>query len=379
MATEKSRKRGHHEGSIYQRRDGRWTAAVTVPGTGKRRYVYGATRREVREQLTKLMADIQRGIPVHADKQTVQEYLDAWLEHSKRGKVRPTTYTRISGIVRNHINPRIGHTRLQALTPQQVEQLLNDARAAGLSSRTVQYLHAVLRNALNQAVRWGLVPRNVASLVRPPQAVHQPIQPWTAEQARQFIATVRDERLEALYVLALTTGLRQGEVLGLRWEDIDLDAGALTVNGQLQKFDRKLHWVPTKTAKSKRTIVIPAVALTSLRAHHDRQRLKTARGQQPKGYVFTTRDGKPLMARNVYRRFLELSAQAGLPRIRFHDLRHTAATLMLAQGVDPRTIMEILGHSQISLTLNTYSHVLDSMKQSAAHRLNALLDDQEAA
>jgi len=378
MGAEKNRRRGHHEGSIYQRKDGRWTAAVTVPGTGKRRYVYGSTRREVSEQLTSIMADIQHGLPVHADKQTVQEYLNGWLEHSKRGKVRPTTYTRISGIVRNNINPYIGQTRLQALTPQQVEYLLNEASAAGLSSRTVQYIHAVLRNALNQALHWGQVQRNVASLVRPPQAVHQPIQPWTAEQARQFITAVQHERLRSLFVLSLTTGLRQGEVLGVRWEDIDLDAGTLTVNGQLQKFDGKLQWVPTKTVKSKRTIVIPAVALTALQAHHDRQRSEAA-CNKPTGYVFTTRDGKPLMARNVYRRFLELSEQAGLPRIRFHDLRHTAATLMLAQGVDPRTIMEILGHSQISLTLNTYSHVLGSMKQSAADKINALLNEPEAA
>ena len=373
-------RRGQGEGSIYQRADGRWVGSVTIgyeDGKQKRKSFYGKTRKEVKEKLTTAVADQQRGLPVAFDERlTLGTFLDEWLEHSVKPSVRPSTYKSYSGLVRLHLKPVLGHHRLTKLEPQHVQRFMNRKLKSGLSPRTVDYCRAVLRRALNQALRWGHVPRNVATLVDPPRAKRPEIQPLTPDEARALLDAVAGDRLEALYAVALAVGLRKGEALGLRWDDVDLEAGTLSVRKQLQRVDGKLQLVDLKTDRSRRTITLPSISVDALRRHRVRQleeRLVAGRRWSDSGLVFTTTIGTPIDARNLSRWFHEHRERAGIRRVRFHDLRHTCATLLLVQGVHPRVVMDILGHSQISLTLDTYSHVIPSLQAEAAEKMDALL------
>jgi integrase len=275
-----------------------------------------------------------------------------------------------------HIIPELGRTRLEQLTPAHVQHLLNEKTRSGLSPRSVAHIRAVLRNALNQALRWGLVTRNVAALAEPP---HQPrvlVNPLTAEQARTLLETCQEDDFGPLFAAALSTGMRQGELLALRWEDIDFDRNTVSVRRALQRVDGKLTFVEPKSESSRRTITVPSIAMAAFRAQRTRQReqrLLAGSSWEDWGLVFTSSKGTPLDGSNVTKRLQKLLAQAGLPRQRFHDLRHGCASLLLAAGVPPRTIMGMLGHSQISLTLNVYSHLSPSLERDAADALDRVL------
>ena len=229
---------------------------------------------------------------------------------------------------------------------------------------------------MGQANRWGLVARNVAKLVDPPRQVRHEIQPLSVDEARVLLDAAQTDRLGALYSVALAMGLRQGEALGLRWRDVDLDLGMLQVTYQLQRINGEAKLVEPKTRLSRRSLALPATILLALREHRQRQleeRLLAGRRWVESGLVFTSTIGTPLDGTNVTKSFQRLLARAGLPKRRFHDLRHSCATLLLVQNVAPRVVMEVLGHSQISLTMNTYSHVLPTLKREAADQMDALL------
>ena len=249
-------------------------------------------------------------------------------------------------------------------------------RAAGQSTRSVGIIHATLRAALNEALRLGEVQRNVATLVRPPRNSPKPIQPFSPAEARTFLKAIQGDRLEALYVLAIATGLREAEVLGLRWKDLDLDEAMLSVRFTLQRLDHAYQLVEPKTRQSRRTIAIPAIAVSALKSHRVRQaeeRLEVGKGWNDLDLVFTTAKGQPLYGTVVYGRFKRILKAAGLRPQRFHDLRHCYATLLLVQEVHPRLVMETLGHSEIGVTMNCYSHVLAEMKREPANLMDALL------
>jgi integrase len=419
-----SKKRGQREGSIYQRKkDGRWVGSIDLGWQGGRRarkYIYGPTQDSVVDRMADARKEAKDGTLVLDERQTVGDFLNRWLQDCARPKVRPTTLRRYADLIRLHIAPEIGGVPLAKLTAQRVQSFLNQkcgATAAstahsgrpapsGLSPRSVQHLHAVLRVALGQALRWGLVARNVATLVSPPRAPHKDVQPFSPEEARQFLETVSGDRLEALYTVALACGLRQGEALGLWWEDVNGDAGTLTVRRQLQRIailapaaepatatdsgalpsttakkpakkpKTALRLVEPKTKRSRRTIALPNIVVKALRAHRVRQlqeRLLAGSRWQDTGFVFTTTIGTPLDARNVQDGFKAVLRKAGLRSQRFHDLRHGAASLLLAQGVAARGVMEILGHSQIGITLNLYSHVMPELLRDAAQKMDAIL------
>ncbi len=365
-------KRGQNEGSIFRRKDGRWAATVSLGyqnGRRLRKSFYGETRREVQERLTQALRDQQLGLPIAIERQTVGQFLQNWLIESVKPSVRPKTYNSYEQLIRLHLAPALGRTPLQKLAPQHVQAFLNAKLAFGLSPRTVQYLRATLRCALNQALRWGLVARNVAALVDSPQVKRHEIQTLDPHQARVFLNAVKGNRLEALYSVALALGLRQGEALALRWADVDFGNATIRVQAALQRIDGKLQLVEPKTAQSRRTINLPATVETALREHRVRQledRLASGGRWQESDLVFTTAFGSPLDGRTVTKQFQRILERAGLPRIRFHDLRHTCASLLLAQGVHPRAVMETLGHSQISLTMNTYSHVMPALRKEVA-------------
>lgn len=371
-------RRGNGEGTIYKRKDGRYEARYTVQTvTGpKRKTLYGRTRAEVAEKLTKEMADRDSGLVFDSKNLSLSAYLNRWLNDSVRDNVKQNTYESHEYFVRRHIVPTLGHFKLRNLTPAHVQRLYRDKLDSGLSSRTVELVHTTLRKALNQAVKWELVPRNVADAAQAPRPKKREIRPLTLEQVRVLLNTTRGDRLEALYVLAISAGLREGELLGLRWEDVDIDRGVLRVRQQLTRTRDGLSFTAPKRGKS-RSVQLTPDATQALKSHRKRQleeRLGSAGLWQDSGLVFTTGKGTPLDVANLtYRSFRPLLERAGLPRIRFHDLRHTFATLMLSNNEHPKVVQEMLGHATITQTMDTYSHVLPNMQEQAASRLGALL------
>ncbi len=301
----------------------------------------------------------------------------SWLETSVKPRVRPLTYAGYKINVEKHLVPTLGKIPLDQLTPLHVQEMINGRLAAGLSGKSVAYMHQVLRTALGLATRWDLVSRNVARLVDPPRIERKPINPFTPDEAREFLGAVRGHRLEALFSVALALGLRQGEALGLRWDDVDYVAGTLSVRYQLQRIEGKLTLVPPKTKRSTRTLVMPTMIVDRLREHEKRQvseKLWAGSKWQESGLVFANRFGGPTQARRVIEQFHQALAEAGIRRVRFHDLRHSCATLLLVQGVSPRVVMDVLGHSEIALTMNVYSHVVPELQREAAQRMQAILE-----
>ncbi|MEA2512758.1 MAG: hypothetical protein QOJ59_2245 [Thermomicrobiales bacterium] len=372
-------RRAHGEGSIYQRRDGRWTAYLRdgyKNGKPHKKYVYGATQREVRKKLESLKRDLAQGLPVDFERQTVGQFLDRWLVDVVRSRVRPKTYESYEMHIRRHLKPQLGHHQLTKLAPDHVQAMMNEQLASGLSPRTANYTRSILRSALNQAVRWGHVARNVAKLTDPARERRTEVRPLTPEQARAFLDAARGHRLEALFTVALAIGLRQGEALGLRWEDVDLDAGLLRVRHTLQKLEGEWQFVETKTERSRRTINLPPVSVTALREHRLRQDQERSIAGPKWGnfnLVFPSSRGTPLDGSNVTHRLQRLLEESRLPRQRFHDLRHCCASLLLVQKVPMRVVMEILGHSQIALTMNLYSHVMPALEHEAARLMDEIL------
>ena len=390
-----TRKRGNGEGSIsrHPKRD-LWMARYTVetPNGTKRRTVYGKTRKEVRDKLAKALADRADGLIFDDENMTVGEYVTRWLEDSAKGDLAPRTYGNYRLQVRRHIVPAIGRVKLAKLNPAHVQSLYAKKLRDGLKPSSVRYIHAVLRRALEQAVRWNLIPRNPAAVVDPPKVRQEEIKSLDPGQARQFLRTAgeADDGLEALYVLSLTAGLRMGEALGLKWSDIDLDAGTLRVNRQLQRTRRdedrgapgRLVFSEPKNA-SRRTVDLPQTALAALKRHHKKQleeKLKAGGAYEDDGLVFATAKGTPLDAQNVVNRhFKPLLRSAGLPAIRWHDLRHSCFTLLLSRGVHPKYVQHLAGHASIQLTLDRYSHWMPSMGKHTASAMDEALEDRDEA
>jgi integrase len=322
------------------------------------------------------LGEIRRGEPVINDDRSVGTFLEQWLAETAKVKVRPSTFVSYEGIIRLHLLPDLGKIQLRKLAPGHIQRILNRKLRQGLSPRRVQYVHAVLRHALNHAVRWQIISRNPATLVDTPRVPVKEVEPLSAEQALNLLEAARGDRLEALYTVALSLGLRQGEALGLRWQDVELDRAQLHVRGALQRVDGAFTFVEPKTRRSRRTLALPGPVVGKLREHRAKQiqdRLLAGGKWQESGLIFTSRTGRPLDGTNVTTSFQRLLARAGLPRKRFYDLRHSCATLLLVQGVPARVVMEILGHSQIGLTLNTYTHVLPELQLEAARRMGDFL------
>ena len=317
-------------------------------GRRRRKQVYGRTRKEVRDQITKLLTDQQFGLPISTERQTVGQFLEHWLESSARPRLRPRTFAGYKTIVSQHLIPVLGKTQLRKLTPQHVQQMLIAKTNEGLAPRTVGGIRAVLRTALTQALKWRLVAWNVAVPVDLPRASRPQFRVLEPRQAQELLRVAADHRLGPLFSVALAVGLRLGESLGLAWGDVDLSARTLRVRRALQRFDGKLRFVEPKSESSNRRVALPESAVDVLRRHRVRQkteRLLAGERWRETGLVFTTTIGTPLDGRNVRKAFRELLDAAELPPMRIHDLRHTCASLLLAQGVHPRVVMETLGHS----------------------------------
>ncbi len=375
------RKRGNGEGGIGRRKNGGWYAQYYVPaadGGRRRRTISGKTRVEVAKKLAKAIADLDDGLVYDAGTLTVGEYLDRWLRDSVRDTVKDSTFASYRQLVGTHVKPALGRVKLEKLSSTHVRGLLRQNLDAGLSPRTVQYVRFVLRRALDGAVADRLIPRNPAADARAPQVRREEMKPLSPAQARVFLEAARDDRLHALYVLAVHCGLRQGELLGLRWEDVDAEAGTLGVQRTLVGTeDGTPVFGSPKTRRSRRRIRLTSGAARALTRHRKRQleeRMALAGSWRDQGLVFATAIGTPLSRHNLVRRsFKLLLKRCGLPEVRFHDLRHTCATLLLSRGQHPKLVQELLGHSTIAITLDTYSHVLPGMGDGLADAMDDAL------
>lgn len=369
--------RGKHEGCIYKitrRGKPKWRVQLTLEN-GKRSQREFRAEREAIRYLHDANHRKARGLRAADSDQKLRVFLrSVWLPAMKQ-TIRASTFESYSQIVENHLIPGLGEVPLSKLTPQKVTAFLTDRHENG--TRSAEHLRRVLRNALGFAMRHELIFRNVASLASCPKKEPKPPKFLTVDEAKRFLSAVKGHRLEALYAVALACGLRFSEALGLSWEDVNLDARTLTVRKQLGRRGKGFSAPKSKSAL--RTVPIPGFAVEALKDHRLRQELqhRPLAGSRWKetGLVFTSTIGTPCEGRNVRRDLYRILRENGLPAIRFHDLRHSCATLLLAQGVDPRTIMQILGHSQITLTLQTYSHVLPTLTQDAADKMNGLLAD----
>ena len=374
-----TQRRGHGEGSITKRKDGRWFGRVDLGWQGGKRRsksVYGKTRREVAEKLQKAQETKRKGLPVVGETQTVEQFLMDWLEKTVKIKTRVRTHETYEVSLRLHILPYLGKVRLSDLSPQRVQTWLGDLDQAGVSAGVRFNARAVLRSALNQAMKWELISRNAAALVDAPSVSRDEIQPLDQTQVRRLLAVCASHRLGSVFTVAVALGLRLGEVLGLRWADIDLEKRELRVRQTLQRQKGRVAFGEPKSKRSRRTLPLPIVAAEALKAHRTRQlqeRLLAGSRWHDSGLVFTSTIGTSADDRNVRRAWKELLASADLPYVRIHDLRHTAATLLLTQGVHPRVVMETLGHSQIGVTLDTYSHVLPVLQREAADEMDKAL------
>jgi integrase len=381
MATRRG-KRGNGEGSIYQDADGRWRSVVDLgyrEGRRSRKYLSGATRNEVATKLRRILDEHEAGLEINTNGHapTIETWLNHWLDNIAVQKVRPSTLVGYRGYVRNRIIPTIGRHRIDKLRPEHLERFYAELIAEGLSPATIRQVHRITSRALKVAVQRGRLRHNVATLVELPPVIQHEIEPLTAEQARAVLATARGRRNAARWSVALAMGLRQGEALGLMWDAIDLDAGTITVRQALQrKPGGGLVMVPPKSRAGRRVIPMPAQLTEALRAQkvsQSSERLAAGPAWTDVGMVFATPFGKPIDPRNDYREWRQLLRDAGVPPARLHDARHTAATLLLTQGVPARVVMEILGHSQISLTLGTYTHVVPELARDAANRMGEAL------
>ncbi|MFE7610931.1 site-specific integrase [Streptomyces celluloflavus] len=364
-------------GTVTQRKDGRFQAAVYVlqpDGTRARKYAYGQTWTECDTKRRDLLAKADSGTPVPTRSAKLAEWLPYWLEEIVKPQRKRTTAAKYETHIRLYLVPYLGKKTLEKLSVRDVRTAL--ARISKASApATAKESHRVLRSALSAACREELIVRNVVKLVEAPKVDTYEGQLWTLEQTLAFILATRRDPLYAAFMLAVGLGLRRGEIVGLRWQDIDLDSRTVQIRKQRQRVRGEYYEDDTKNRR-KRTLPLPLLCVAPLRWQRLRQaamRDKAGAGWHASDLVFTTRTGQPVEGSNVLRSFHRLTAKAGLPRIRVHDARHGAATLLAAGNVHPRVAMEILGHSKISVTMDIYTHVPDALKREAVAHMDRML------
>lgn len=383
-----TKRRCKGEGTIIHRPDGRYMGQITIHG--KKLTFYSKKQQEVKEWLDKVKYESKNGLLVKPQKITVSAWLDTWLNDYMKLHLRPSTFENYKLMVEVHIKPSIGHYLLQELRAEHLQKFYNkklisgrkDGKQGGLSIRMVRYIHCLIHSALEQALKNNLVARNVSKATKLPGKVKHEFQPLTAEQIQKFLETAKNERLYTAFLLEFWTGLRRGELLGLRWKDIDFKKHIIHVKQSLTFAGSKLIFQQPKTAKSSRSIPIPESIIHELKAHKNRQnqeRLLIGEGYKDNDLIFCQVDGRPLNPRNFIRTFKRILKKAGLPtEVRFHDCRHSFASMLLQLNEHPKVVQELLGHSTISTTLDIYSHVLPETKKAAINKLETLLKTVQA-
>ena len=369
-----TKRRGRGEGSItYRSEKDCWQGVVTIgydaQGKRKRRVVYGPTRQAVQDKLTRLQGQKLDGTLGELCKLRVGEYLDQWLENTALRTVRRTSYNAYETLVRCHIKPYLGGVRLIQLTPSHIDALLSQLNKKGASLTRQRKVFSGLRRALNHAVKRGLIMRNVCLSVEAPKVEVKEMHPLTQEEAQRFLRAAESDRLYALYVLALTVGVRQGELFGLEWKDVDFDERTIFIRRTLNESSGQFVSGPPKTKRGTRRVRMPQVAVDALLEHRKRMLVEG----HASGLVFCDHLGGPIRRQNMQRRsFKTLLKQADCPDVRFHDLRHTYATLALSHGVPIRVVSDTMGHSRSSITIDVYAHALPSHERLSADKMDAV-------
>lgn len=378
----KRRPRAHGTGSVFQRKDRKgkqWVAQIILED-GKTRQRYFNTQGEAATALNEMLYEQRQGTLITAKDQTVKQHLERWIEIHKT-RIRWSTYLNYRRVIDKHLLPTLGHLTLQKVSARDLDALYARKLEEGLSPIRIRSIHMVMRMALKQAVRWRLISRNVSDDVTPPRdtQLHER-QTLTPVQARKLLAAAKGHRLEAMLTLALASGMRRGELLALRWKDTDFEKRSLSIRRSVNRLPGGHRETEPKTASGKRHIILPQFVIEALQQHRVRQkeaRLKAGPAWEENDLVFCNIYGRFLNSQSLFVLFSSLLKKAGLPHMRFHDLRHSAATILLAMGVSAKVVQELLGHSNISLTLNVYGHVLPSMQQDAMDKLDDLYAQKE--
>ena len=370
------------QGSIKQRSKGSWRLRYDGPpdASGKRTQVsetVRGTRKDADAVLRERLTTIERGTFMPKRKETVGTFLERWLEIYAASNTTLRTQQGYRGVITRYIIPAFGGVLLQSLRPDHIQALYSGLLGRGLSPRTVLHVHRVLRGALSQALKWGVVIRNVADAATPPRPERAETIMWGRDTVREFLEVSRQSRFHELYQLALLTGMRRSELVGLKWDQVDLPGKKLAVVATLQHITgRGLVEGKPKTAKSRRSIAFTVTVVDLLRTVRSKQierRLAAGPAWQEGGHVFSQADGSPVDPDAVTKDFSHLVRRAGLPRLTLHGLRHAHATLLLAAGAHPKVVSERLGHSNIAVTMDTYSHVLPGIQEAAAASLDEYL------
>ena len=362
-----------------------WYARVTLTDeTGKRRDIWrkGENKTDAKELLKQLLRDLDDSgeTVVEGNKTNLNDYFDRWLEVAAKPRVSERTFVDYDDLLRRYIRPAMGRKKLSDVRPLDVQSLYSSMQERGLSARTIRYTHAVLNSAFKQAIKWGLMIRNPAQLAELPKQTRKEMHALSPEDAARFLEAAASDRWGLVFNVALVSGMRPEEYLGLQWKDIDFERGLVAVQRTLvwRRKGGGYYFGEPKTARSRRNIPLPRSIVRALVEHKRKQaeqRLKAGPDYQSLDLVFATPDGGPLMPQNLFRRhFKPILKRAGLQdSIRMYDLRHSCATLLLAAQENPKVVSERLGHASITLTLDTYSHVLPSMQQAATEKLERLL------
>jgi integrase len=370
------------QGSVYPYRGGRWAGQCYVTETDGRRVrrtVYGDTKREVEKKISELLEREESGRRAAPLDLTLERYLREWLDQVVVHRVRANTLSAYRFQAERYLIPDLGRKKLHSLSARELRLYFESLRGRAIGARTIGYVHSTLRAALEDAVREELLERNVAKLVRVPRPPRAEREPLSVEEVRSLLSAHRDHRLYGLLVVLALLGLRRSEALGLLWTDVDLEGGWLQVQRGLQRIDGQLVTLPTKTQRSRRTIPLPAIVVETLRRHREKQekeRVELAESWPPTPYVFTTPIGTPIDPRNCTRIVQQACKDAGVRRVRLHDFRHGAVSVLLGLGVPPRTAMDIAGHSTIEMTMNVYGHVSLDEKRDALDKVGQLFEEE---
>jgi len=368
-------KRMNNEGSLYYREDRRrWCAQVSLEG--RRLTKYARTQAEARDWLKETLAKIGNGMTFSGTRVTLERYMSTWLD-GKEISQRPQTVLQYRQVASQHILPQLGRMRLQEIQPPHLNRLYLAKREEGRGARTVQLIHTVLHCVLQQAVRDGILGRNPADGVQRPKVEQVEMRILSEQQAQRLVIASQGSRYGMLFYLALMTGMREGELLGLKWSDLDWAKGVLNVQRQLQHTKgRGSLLVPPKTKAGRRAIKLGQETLDRLAAHRDRlelQRAATGARWEENGLIFPNTLGKPMCLKHMLIEFKRMLRMNGLPNIRFHDLRHTSLSLLLDSGMPVNTVQQRAGHSKASITTDTYGHSISTSEQEAAARIEEMI------
>ena len=359
------KRRARGEGTVYKYSDGLWVAQITLPN-GKRKSKYNRRQSVVKDWLLQQRRQIADGVFVDDKKITFGNFLEQWFNDIAKPRLKPSTIISHSSIIRNHIEPTIGDIRLSHLAPAHLQSLYSQKLKEGLSTRTVKYIHTIIHQTLDQALKWDLVIRNVSDAVDVPKLVRKPVEPLTQDQVQRLLEVLKEDRLYSFYVVCLGCGLRRGEALALTWDAVDLDAGTLYVKQIIQHIiGQGLVISEPKSEKSRRVVVMPEFVKQALIKHkHNNSE-----------FVFCTSRGTPFYPRNIVRHFKRTLDKAGLPStIRLHDLRHTFVSFMLSQNVPPKDVQVIAGHASFKTTMDIYGHLMPGAQREAADKMDKLFN-----